>query len=81
MDLVLKDINLFNELSLKNNIPLEISPLLIQIFNDGKKRYGPRGWSSMIVKRLEDDCNINLRADGFPNELVDNEPETLGIEI
>jgi 3-hydroxyisobutyrate dehydrogenase len=81
MDLVLKDMGLFNDLSIKNNIPLELSPLVLKIFKDGQKRYGPRAWSSMIVKRLEDACNINLRAEGFPAELTDSEPEEKGQQI
>jgi len=81
MDLVLKDIGLFNDLSIKNKIPLELSPLVLNIFKDGQKKYGPRAWSSMIVKRLEDACNINLRADGFPAELTDSEPEEKGHQI
>ncbi len=81
MDLVLKDMGLFNDLSIKNNIPLELSPLVLNIFKDGQKKYGPRAWSSMIVKRLEDACNINLRAEGFPAELTDYEPEEKGHEI
>ncbi len=81
MDLVLKDMTLFNDLSTKKNIPLEISPLVLNIFKDGLTKYGSRAWSSMIVKRLEDACNINLRAEGFPAELTDFEPEEKGKEI
>jgi 3-hydroxyisobutyrate dehydrogenase len=81
MDLVLKDMYLFNDLSIKNNIPLELSPLVLEIFKDGQKRYGPRAWSSMIVKRLEDACNIDLRAEGFPAELTDSEPVEKGHQI
>ena len=46
-----------------------------------KKKYGSRAWSSMIVKRMEDLNNINFRANGFPDELVDSEPEEKGYEI
>ena len=81
MDLVLKDMGLFDDLSKKNNIPLELSPLVLNIFKDGEKKYGARAWSSMIVKRLEDACNISLRAKGFPAELTDSEPEEKGHEI
>ena len=81
MDLVLKDMGLFNNLSKQNNIPLELFPLVLSIFKDGQKKYGPRAWSSMIVKRLEDVCNINLRAKGFPSELTDCETEEKGYEI
>tara|TARA_B100000965_G_scaffold94787_1_gene77412 strand:+ start:66 stop:1007 length:942 start_codon:yes stop_codon:yes gene_type:complete len=81
MDLVLKDTSLFNDLAKKLNAPLEISPRIVEIFKDGQKKYGSRAWSSMIVKRMEDINNINFRADGFPKELIDNEPEEKGYEI
>ena len=35
----------------------------------------------MIVKRMEDLNNINFRASGFPEELVDQEAEEKGYEI
>ena len=81
MDLVVKDMSLFDKLSKKNGVPLEISPIALNIFKDAQKKYGPRSWSSMVVKRLEDASNINLRAEGFPAELIDREPETKGAEI
>ena len=81
MDLVLKDTGLFDELAKKLNASLEISPKIVDIFKDGKKKYGSRAWSSMIVKRMEDINQINFRAEGFPEELVDNEPEKKGHEI
>ena len=81
MDLVLKDTGLFNELAKKLNAPLEISPKIVDIFKDGQKKYGSRAWSSMIVKRMEDINQVNFRAEGFPEELVDNEPEKRGHEI
>jgi 3-hydroxyisobutyrate dehydrogenase len=81
MDLVLKDTNLFNTLAKKLNATLEISPKIVEIFKDGQKKYGSRAWSSMIVKRMEDLNKIDFRAKGFPNELIDNEPEEKGYEI
>jgi len=81
MDLVVKDMGLFNTLSKKHHIPLEVSPIIFNIFKEGQKKYGSRAWSSMIVKRLEDACNINLRAEGFPSELTDNESEQKGYVI
>ncbi len=81
MDLVLKDTGLFDELAKKLNAPLEISPKIVEIFMDGQKKYGSRAWSSMIVKRMEDFNKINFRAKGFPEELIDNEPEEKGYEI
>ena len=81
MDLVLKDTGLFDNLAKKLNAPLEISPLIVKIFKDGEKKYGSRAWSSMIVKRMEDLNNVDFRANGFPDELIDNEQEEKGYEI
>ena len=81
MDLVSKDTCLFDKLAKKLNAPLEISPQIVKIFKDGQKKYGPRAWSSMIVRRMEDLNNINFRANGFPDELIDYEPEEKGYEI
>jgi len=81
MDLVEKDMTLFNNLAKKLDIPLEISPLVLNIFKEGHKKYGSRAWSSMIVKRMEELNNINFRTKGFPSELIDSEPEEKGYEI
>ena len=81
MDLVQKDMNLFNQLSKKLNTPLEISPFVLDIFKDAQKKYGSRAWSSMVVKRLEDKFGLDFRALGYPAELVDNEKEEKGYEI
>ena len=50
MDLVEKDMSLFNDLSKKLRVPLEISPFILNIFKDANKKYGSRAWSSMVVK-------------------------------
>ena len=81
LDHEVKDLVLFDELGKKYDISLELSPLCVAIMKDGLKRYGPRAWSSMVVKRLEDDCAVDLRAPGFPEYLVDSEPEVMGIEV
>jgi len=81
MDLVHKDMNLFDQLSKKLNTPLEISPFVLNIFKDAQKKYGSRAWSSMVVKRLEDKFALDFRASGFPDELTDNEKEEKGYEI
>jgi len=81
MDLVLKDTGLFDDLAKKLKAPLEISPLVVDIFKDGQKKYGSKAWSSMIVKRMEDINKIDFRANGFPEELIDSESEEIGYEI
>ena len=81
MDLVEKDMTLFNDLSKKLKTPLEISPFVLDIFKDANKKYGSRAWSSMVVKRLEDKFGLDFRASGFPDELIDDEKEEKGYEI
>ena len=81
MDLVSKDIGLFQEIAERHNVPLEISPLICEIFKDGEKRYGPRELSPNIMRRLEDAMGFDVLADGFPTEMTDDEPEELGYEI
>ena len=81
MDLVRKDIGLFQQVADRAGVPLEVSPLLIDIFDDGISRYGGGEWSPNIVKRLEDACGTDLLAPGFPAEITDDEPEEAGYEI
>lgn len=81
MDHEVKDLTLFDELGKSLNVPLELSPLCVAIMRDGLERYGSRAWSSMVVKRLEDACREDLRADGFPEHLVDSEAEAPGAEV
>ena len=81
MDLVKKDMKLFNDLSKKLKTPLEISPFILNIFNKAQKQYGSRAWSSMVVKRLEDKYKLKFRAPGFPKELKDFEIQKKGYEI
>lgn len=81
MDLVIKDISLFQELADRAGVPLEISPLMIEIFKDGAARYGDREWSPNIIRRLEDATGLDIRAPGFPDEMLDDEPEEAGYEV
>ena len=81
MDHEVKDLTLFDDLGKKYGVPLEMSPLAVQIMRDGLAKYGPRAWSTMVVKRLEDACGEDLRAPGFPGYLTDDEPEEVGIEV
>ena len=81
MDLVLKDIGLFQSVAEANDVPLELSPLLISIFEDAQDRYGPREWSPNVIRRLEDATGASVLAPGFPAEMVDDEPEEPGYEV
>lgn len=81
MDLVKKDIGLFQKIAEEAGVPLEISPLMVQIFDDGIAKYGPRELSPNIIRRLEDATGLDVRAPGFPAEMVDDEPEEQGYEV
>ena len=81
MDLVCKDVGLFDQLTNNLNIPAEVSPLMVKIFNEGRKKYGDRALSTSIVKLLEEKCNTDLRTEGFPSRLLDKEQKKKGIEI
>ncbi|QIE43400.1 NAD(P)-dependent oxidoreductase (plasmid) [Rhodobacteraceae bacterium SC52] len=81
MDLVSKDIGLFQGIADRTGVPLEVSPLLNEIFRDGQDRYGPRELSPNIIRRLEDATGLTVRAPGFPPEMLDEEPEEPGYEV
>ena len=81
MDLVLKDISLFHDVAERAGLSLELAPLLIEIFKDGIARYGEREFSPNIIRRIEEPTGLDVRADGFPDEIIDDEPEEAGYEI
>lgn len=81
MDLVQKDIGLFQKLAETHAVPLDLSPLVVEIMADGQRRYGDRAQSDRIVERLEEATGLKILADGFPSVLVDDEPEAAGQEI
>ena len=81
MDLVSKDIGLFQAVADRHNVPLEINPLLIEIFKDGEARYGSREYSPNIIRRLEEATGLSILAPGFPAEMLDDEPEEPGYEV
>ena len=81
MDLVLKDVSLFQSLADRAGIPLEISPKLLEIFHDAAGRFGPREWSPNVIRRLEEATGCRVEAQGFPAEMVDHEPKQAGHEV
>ena len=81
MDLVLKDISLFQDLANGVGVGLDMSPLLISLFKDGIERFGPRELSPNIIKRLEEATGLDVTTPGFPAEIIDDEPEEPGYEV
>jgi 3-hydroxyisobutyrate dehydrogenase len=81
MDLVIKDVGLFDKLARDHHVPVELSPLVLEIFRDGQQRYGPRELSPNIIRRLEDACQVRVLGEGFPAQITDHEPEQRGYEV
>ena len=81
MDLVLKDVSLFQALADRSGVPLEISPMLLEIFNDAAQRFGPREWSPNVIRRLEEATGCRVGAPGFPAQMVDTQPKKPGCEV
>ena len=75
MDLVAKDIGLLRAIADRAQVPLEISPRLTEIFDDGIARLGAWAFSPPIFHRLEVATGLDRRAPGFPAKIVDGEPE------
>jgi 3-hydroxyisobutyrate dehydrogenase len=81
MDLVVKDMSLFMQVAERSGVDLDLGPLILDIFKEGMASYGARELSPNIARRLEDRCDAKLLADGFPPEMVDDEPEEPGYEV
>ena len=81
MDLVQKDLSLFAAVAERAGVGLELSPVLIDIFDDAAARHGPREWSPNVIRRLEEATGVSVLAPGFPAQMVDDEPEQPGREV
>jgi 3-hydroxyisobutyrate dehydrogenase len=78
-----RDINfgLFDALARELEVPLELSPLVLEIFRDGARRFGPREFSPNIIRRLEEPLGVQVLGQGFPAQIVDDEPKVPGYEV
>lgn len=81
MDLVSKDVGLFDSIAQEHHVPVELSPLIVKIFKEGEAEFGPREHSPNIIRRYEEPLGIKVLGTGFPAEMVDDEPEESGYEV
>ena len=81
MDLVSKDIGLFDEIAQRNNVPVELSPLIVRLFKEARAEYGDREFSPNIIRRFEEPLGLKVLGTGFPDQMVDDEPEEPGYEV
>ena len=70
MDLACKDLGLVNGIAEKLGVPLELGSITQQIFRRARGLYGSQAQSPEVVRMLEQACGLELRADGYPTELV-----------
>lgn len=70
MDLACKDLGLVNNIAEKLGVPLELGGITQQIFRRARGLYGSQAQSPEVVRMLEQACGLELRADGYPTELV-----------
>lgn len=81
LDLIQKDVGLFQAIADRNNVPLELSPKVISMLTEGQRVLGDGAQSDRMIELLEAATGLDVRADGFPQELIDDEPEERGYEI
>lgn len=81
MDLVIKDVGLFDAMAQSLHVPLQLSPLVLDIFKDGQRVYGPREHSPNIIRRYEEPCGVRVLGQGFPAQIADDEPKVPGYEV
>ena len=70
MDLACKDLGLVNGIAEKLGVPLELGSMAQQIFRRARGLMGGNAQSPEVVRMLERACDLELRADGYPTELV-----------
>jgi len=70
MDLALKDLGFALALGEEHGVPLALAGLVEETFRQAHAAYGGDAWSSQVVKLLEDELGVDLRAPGFPSQLT-----------
>ncbi|UWQ96958.1 NAD(P)-dependent oxidoreductase [Rhodobacteraceae bacterium M385] len=81
LDLIQKDVGLFQAIAERNNVPLELSPKVIEMLSEGQRVLGHAAQSDRMIELLEAATGLDVRAEGFPQVLVDEEPEEPGYEV
>ena len=70
MDLACKDLGLVNGIAEKLGVPLELGSMAQQIFRRARGLMGGNAQSPEVVRMIENACGLELRAPGYPTELV-----------
>ncbi|MDP6968313.1 MAG: NAD(P)-dependent oxidoreductase [Gammaproteobacteria bacterium] len=81
VDLVLKDVGLFDTLAKREGMELDLAPLLVDIFQQAQNDYGAREKSPNIIRRYEEPMGLHVLGKDFPADMLDDEPEEPGYEV
>ena len=81
MDLVSKDVGLFDKIAHEAGVPVELSPLIVRLFKEAEATFGSRELSPNIIRRYEEPLGIKVLGTGFPAQILDDEPEEPGYEV
>ncbi len=81
MDLVLKDISLFNDVAERSGLSLELAPLLIEIFKDGLHNMANVNFRQILSDVLKRQRGWMCGLMAFLPKFPDDEPEQPGYEI
>ena len=73
MDLACKDLGLVNNIAEKIGVPLELGSMTQQIFMRARGLYGGNAQSPEVARMIEAACGLELRAPGYPAELLAEE--------
>lgn len=66
-----KDANLAYELGREFGVPLEVGGLVEQFIGRARRKYGDNAWSTQLVKLLEDELGVDLRAPGYETPRIE----------
>ena len=66
MDLVSKDISLFDKIAQASGVSVEISSLIVRLFKEAKAQYGSREFSPNIIRRYEEPLGPQGSGHGLP---------------
>ena len=70
MDLACKDLGLVNNIAQKLGVPLELGSMTQQIFTRARGLFGGNAQSPEVARMIEKACGLDLRAPGYPAELL-----------
>ena len=70
MDLACKDLGLVNSIAQKLGVPLELGSMTQQIFTRARGLFGGNAQSPEVARMIEQACALELRAPGYPSELL-----------